>query len=134
MKTCSKCGTEKPETELFFSYYNKKKKTFRAECKICQRDYQRKYCRDNPEKVKAASRRYYKKNKEKVNAATLKYFKANPEKRRAYTEKQLEKKKRHDIATGTINAAIRGDTESIYTDPEFMQSMGLSCSISRPKP
>ena len=61
MKTCSKCGTPKPESE----FYKRSKKTgrLRPECIECSRLYYMKYKTTNGDKLKqswnAASKRYY---------------------------------------------------------------------------
>lgn len=56
MKTCSKCGIEKQESE----FYPVKKGRSRTWCKECERTYQRELYRD-PAKVKARSENWAKK-------------------------------------------------------------------------
>jgi len=50
-KVCSKCGVEKPETEEFFYFRNKKQK-FNTQCKECENKQQKKYYEENQEKIR----------------------------------------------------------------------------------
>ena len=62
-KQCSKCGEIKP-----FSEFHKDKKGthgLRTWCKACEREYQRKYHKDNRKKVNENSHNYYHKHKKK---------------------------------------------------------------------
>ena len=116
-KACSKCEIEKPLTE-----YNKDKRVkcgLRAFCRVCERDYYRKYREENREKAITYRKKWKKENREKVRAdkrkwakgwrernpeisraRSRKYKEENPEKVKAYKKKwrkeNLEKKRLHN--------------------------------------
>lgn len=75
MKTCSKCGTEKP-----FSEYHAKRGKPQPQCKACRAKYMVKHYKENRERERAVRKSWYEKNKlavcEKMKAERL----ANPEK------------------------------------------------------
>lgn len=69
LKTCIKCGQEKPLEE--FHAYSRSKDGKRPRCKTCRKE-------ENPGNLGRA-RRYYENNKEKVLAYQKDYCKMNPE-------------------------------------------------------
>ena len=111
MKTCTKCGVEKPVSE----YYKKQRGRYgvRAECKACvavsgkkyyeenrdrvmayhkkyyeenrdqARAYKKKFREENRDRLKAKDKKYYEENRDQARAYQKKYCKENPEKRRA---------------------------------------------------
>lgn len=60
MKVCSTCGVEKLSTD--FSFRNKNRGTYNAQCKICQCARNRQYYQDNIEKVRNSQRLYRQEN------------------------------------------------------------------------
>ncbi len=64
MKKCSKCEIEKELTE--FHKRTDCKDGFRADCKVCYREYKRGYKSKNREKVNEYAREYYSENYEKI--------------------------------------------------------------------
>ena len=57
---------------------------------MCQRCYGRKWQKENPERIKVASRKRYKENPEKRKSSSKKWREQNPEKRKASIEKYRE--------------------------------------------
>lgn len=81
MKTCSKCGLEKEESEFY-----KFRTGLQARCKACVKAY-----RDaNKEKKSAYAKAYRETNKEKMSAEKRVYYKANKEKISAYNKTRFE--------------------------------------------
>jgi len=64
MKTCSKCGVERPLYD--FHKHPKTKDRLRPDCKACCSTAAVKYRQENMEAVKGRKKKYYEKNKEKV--------------------------------------------------------------------
>jgi hypothetical protein len=85
MKTCAKCGIEKPLDE----FYKDKtvKDGHRNKCKSCILECNKKWYLENPERVKALKKKWYLENTEKVRAYDKKWCLENSEK-----EKKRHKK------------------------------------------
>tara|TARA_R110002012_G_C11528446_1_gene600241 strand:+ start:546 stop:980 length:435 start_codon:yes stop_codon:yes gene_type:complete len=70
MKTCSKCGVEKP-LEAF--YRDKEKRDgVKNQCKLCEKSQKKEYYQDNKGSRSAYDKEWKKENKGKVNATTAK--------------------------------------------------------------
>ncbi len=96
-KTCTKCGEIKLVAE-----FNKRKKLrdgLRSECKMCQKEYFKKYREANSDREKERVAAYFKSNpgyqaawrkvnSEKYKARTKKYKKDHPEPNREYSRKR----------------------------------------------
>jgi len=79
MKTCTKCGEEKPLSE-----FSRNRNRLRGDCKECRAAYHRKYAKENREKKRAADKKYRLNNKEKISKKAHEYHKKNKEKRNTY--------------------------------------------------
>ena len=78
IKTCTKCGVEKP-----FSEFNKdknRKDGLYPNCKSCNSLYMRQYRQENKEKIAEAQRQYKQDNKEKIAERMSQYYQENKEK------------------------------------------------------
>jgi len=75
MKTCSKCGCEKPESEYWF---NKAKNRFNAMCRTCQADLRESWKTRNKEKVAEKNRQWALANPDRVKAAQERWKERNP--------------------------------------------------------
>jgi len=73
MKTCSKCGEEKP-LSLFHKNSHSKDGLYPS-CKDCKNKQKQGYQKANPEKVKESKRREYKKHRERYLSYSKKYNK-----------------------------------------------------------
>lgn len=89
IKTCTKCGDTKPIGE----FYKRKGARFgvNSRCKICIDKCNRKWARENPEKVQIANKKWRKTNPEKSKAVIKRWAKANPEKMSANVRKWARK-------------------------------------------
>ena len=69
MKTCNKCGAEKPNSDYY--RYGKRDGSFglRTSCKSCERKANKKWQQNNREKTVKVSQKWYWKNKEKTRAS-----------------------------------------------------------------
>ncbi len=78
MKTCSRCGEDKP----FSSYYKMKAGLhgLEARCKDCVRVIKREYAHAHPEKMRARSRQKYASRAEVLREKAREYRSANHEK------------------------------------------------------
>jgi hypothetical protein len=112
MKTCSKCGCEKPLTEFYRAKGNKD--GYSGRCKVCQtaennawkeanadkmRGYKKKWDENNKDKVAAKTRRWYEANKERKVAMDLARDKLNKE------QADARKAKWRQAHRGKANAA-----------------------------
>lgn len=77
MKTCTKCGEEKPTTEF---YKNAGASDgLRPDCKVCKRASVAAQQAANPENHRAQARKWYAANRERAKANAAAYRSANPE-------------------------------------------------------
>lgn len=88
LKTCSKCGVEKP-IDFFGLHWNKKhnKKLVNSRCKACQASATRDRNLANPLKKKESDAKYSRNNREKLNAYARKRYQNNPDSRKDYFKK-----------------------------------------------
>lgn len=102
-KVCTKCDLEKPLTNEYFSRRSDKKDGFETICKECKREYNKKYWKENKEKLQKQNAKYYKNNKEKFAEQHKAYREKNKEELLKYNrdyyeenkEKLLEQKKEY---------------------------------------
>ena len=90
-KVCTKCGAEKPLEDFHKKTVNSDGRDTR--CKMCIRDRDIKYRRENKEKLAERKSRYYRNNKEKIAQYHTKYRQANKEKIARYHAKYHRKNK-----------------------------------------
>jgi len=76
MKTCSKCGENKPAT---VEYFGRNGKYFRGECKECHRNWHKYNYLTNKESIDLQNKVYYENNIEKVRHSRQKYYVDNRE-------------------------------------------------------
>ena len=115
-KICTGCKKEMLATKEFFHSSKGGKYGLNAKCKKCKnainkkykkdnfekvKEYHRKYRKNNPEKIKEIKRKFYKNNTEKVSEYGKKYRKENVEKvkerHRKYRKENVEKLRKRDI-------------------------------------
>lgn len=87
MKTCSRCGIDKPATTEYYVKDKRLKCGLRAICKECNRQYRKQnkgkakqYYEDNKGKILQQKKEYYQKNKETLVRYRRDYYKHNKEK------------------------------------------------------
>ena len=85
MKTCRKCGVEKPILD-----FGKRNNTFKAECKSCVALQDRMWRENNKEKVLEKAKKYRENNPEKIKEAMRKWLLNNRDKALANTKKWRE--------------------------------------------
>lgn len=78
MKTCAKCGVEKPRAEFFVRRASKD--GLNRLCKPCDKAQSRQWCLEHPEERKVIANRYGKTHPEKVAANGLQWARNNPDK------------------------------------------------------
>ena len=79
MKTCTKCGEEKPLSE----YHKDGRFGLKAVCNKCAVAGYKKYREENKEKIAAWQKKYHEANKEKIAAGYKKWREENKEKKAA---------------------------------------------------
>lgn len=98
-KKCTVCGEDKEISE--FGYANKKKGTYRAECKECRkqyreknkdrtREYGKRYREENKEYCKEKNRRWEENNKEKRRQRYIRNYEYYKEYRKQHSRKEKE--------------------------------------------
>lgn len=80
MRTCKKCGVEKPLEQ--FQVYNGSKGNRRHECRECLADRLRRHAAESVEQIRANKRRHYEANREKIKKRVADWVGANPDRRR----------------------------------------------------
>jgi hypothetical protein len=119
MKTCSKCGIEKPEEDFY-----KAATTLDGRhpwCKSCHKAWSREWAKKNPEKRRESSRRSHAKNREKRNAAYKEYAKQHPAIVRAA-------QKRWDERNPEYRARKVAEYRARDRDAAFMAYGGFRCA------
>jgi hypothetical protein len=137
MKTCSKCGIEKPETEYWF---NKAKNRLNAMCRACQSDLRVSWKERNRERVAERNREWALANPDRVKAAQERWKQRNPgiaaqrmrEWRLANLDRHRETNRRNDKrikdecynAYGGYNCACCGETEPAFLTIDHVNNDG----------
>lgn len=78
-KVCTKCGIEFPATKEFFGANKLGKNELRADCRVCQHQYFKRWYEGNKEYKNEYSRQWNEANKERVLATTKKWLEGNKE-------------------------------------------------------
>jgi hypothetical protein len=100
MKICKKCGIEKDESEFY-----KRKIGYEKTCKKCRnqkskenyiknkeekKEYQKKWNKENKEKIKIINKENHSKNRDRDNEMMRKWYNENEAKRKEYREKNKD--------------------------------------------
>ena len=83
-RKCTKCGEDKPISE--FRFMNKKKGTYKAECKNCSDLRLIEWKKNNIEKVRTKQKEWQDNNRQKVNEQNKKWKENNPENHKKWKE------------------------------------------------
>jgi hypothetical protein len=86
MKTCTKCKIEKPLSE-----FSKSGSRVQSSCKPCRSAQFKKYCAENPEKVKATREKFVKANNDKIKERKKAYRAKNQDKIKEYWKEYYAK-------------------------------------------
>jgi len=127
MKTCTKCGEEKPATTEFFYKTNN---YLRNACKECTREYKNKWCEDNKEHIAERNKQYKKDNKERVAEYNKQHYEDNKE-RYAERHKQWEEnnqEKRYAYTAKRRATKLKVTTEN-FTRQDVLDKWGTDCHI-----
>ena len=89
MKTCTKCGIEKPVTE--FHWKSKKEGRRRSECRECTAKYAKQYREANIDAIHESCTRWAKAHRKERNAYMREWRKKNEDKYRAHKQRYYEK-------------------------------------------
>jgi hypothetical protein len=139
MKTCSKCGIEKPETEYWF---NKAKNRYNAMCRDCAADLRADWKERNKAKVAEKNRQWQLSNPERMKAAQQRWKERNPgiaaqrtrEWRLANLDRSRENGRRNDQrlkdecynAYGGYVCACCGETEPAFLTIDHINNDGAA--------
>ena len=113
MRTCIKCGEEKPLTAEYFYRSKVRRCGLVTRCKVCKNKDMQKYYEENPEKFRARQKKYREANREKLLVGQKKYREANREKIRAHTNKwrkenpDYERSRRRNDPTFRLHRNLR---------------------------
>lgn len=89
VKTCSKCGIEKPVSN--FTKDKQKKDGYGSQCKSCKKEQSQKYYQDNKESIKNSHSLWRENNPDKLK----KYYEDNKESLKQYQKDYNKKNKEH---------------------------------------
>ena len=140
MKTCSRCGVEKPADEFF--NHKRTRDGLSPWCKECQRAANREWAAKNPEKrreyVKASyarniekrraeQRRYRQQNAEAVRLSQREWEKRNPGYRNGIAARVRERNRREAfMAYGGFRCACCGETEPMFLTIDHVNNDGAA--------
>jgi hypothetical protein len=110
MKTCTKCGAEKPATSEYFPKQSSGKNGLGARCKPCHAEKQREWNKNHAEASRAISKRYSEKNR----GAKGKYNKAYYE-----NNKEAIKKQGKQYREANKEAITRYNKQHYKDNPEY---------------
>lgn len=105
MKTCSKCKTEKHETD--FAKHSRSKDGLQCWCRECKAaqhkdtyspEKRKKWAADNREKIRERRKHYYQRTKEHQIARSKKWHQAHPERVREHKRRHAAKHPGRDLA------------------------------------
>jgi len=132
IKKCTVCKDYKPESNAFFGKKTNGKLV--AQCKECQKEYQRQWYEINKTRVKKTQGKYHEANKELLLARTNAYRNANRAKVREWDRTRYRNKMDSDTSFKVkrnlrprIYSALRGFNKSEKT------AILLGCSIGQLK-
>jgi len=108
-KICTKCGEEKPATSEFFHKAKRGKHGVRANCKVCENEYNREYNKLNKE----TRRRYREENKDKLKEYFIDNYKKTKERRSVYQKiRNRDNRPKLRIAEASYRDRNRGKVNS----------------------
>lgn len=114
MKTCSKCGQEKP----FSEFHKDAQRGYKPACKACRKAESAARYAENTERLRAEQARKYRENPEKRNAATAAWRERNAEKvkatRAAYRAAHTEQRKEYNARWAEENADRKRAAEKAW--------------------
>ena len=90
-KKCSKCGEEKDISEFRNNNRSKDKKDYF--CKLCRRERDNNYRKNNKDKIKKTRKEYREKNKDKIKEYKKEYREKNKDKIKEYKKEWYENNK-----------------------------------------
>lgn len=87
-RRCTKCGQDKE-----INQFTKKKDGYKAQCKECEKEKNKKYYENNADKIKENFKKYYKNNLDKIKEKNRKYYENNMDKVKEESRKHRENNK-----------------------------------------
>jgi len=91
LKTCFKCKTEKQLEQ--FHKDKTKKDGLMGKCKVCMKEYQKKFYKENKDIINKRNKKYREENKEKISEQVKKYRNEHKEKMSEINKKYYEENK-----------------------------------------
>lgn len=86
LKKCSKCGEELQLSE-FRTYKKRSSEYIRSSCKLCEKEYDKKYCKEHKEERNASDKKYYNKHLKEMEVRNKKYYKEHKEEAKEWEKK-----------------------------------------------
>lgn len=114
MKTCTKCGADKPRTEFHKDSHHKD--GLCSTCKVCANKASAAYRAANVDKVKA----YRATNKEKAKAAYATYYRANTEKERSRNAAWVKANPTKNCSKTALRRARKLQATPVWADKQFI--------------
>lgn len=107
MKKCKTCGAEKELSEFYFRPNRNLRDDHDPNCKDCMNKKKRMLYSDNKEKQYAANRKWVKENRERVRKNSRAWYASHPEHYAEYVKKQRRDNPQMALAYATVENAIR---------------------------
>lgn len=112
IKTCTKCGEEKPATLEYFYASKAGKNGLRSSCKTCTKKQGQGWHESHKESKNESSREYYATHKESRSEWHRKYRQENPEKMREY-DREHNGRRRQDVGCRVSDSISGGMRKSL---------------------
>jgi len=123
-KICTGCKKEMLATKEFFHSNKLGKLGLNSKCKKCKKAINKKYKKNNPEKIKERHRKYRKNNPEKIKEIKRKFYKNNIEK-----VKERSRKNRQNLTNSYIAKSMK--TPVNHLNPQIIETRRLIILIKR---
>ena len=94
-RKCTKCGEWLVANNYNFGKDKKGKFGLDSRCKVCKKEYQKEFYKDNKEYYKKYHKEYYEENKDKIKEYSKQYYKDNKEYHKEYYKNNEDKIREH---------------------------------------
>lgn len=86
LKRCSKCGREL-QLRVFRTYKKRSSEYVKSTCKLCEKEYDKNYCKEHKEERNARDKKYYKEHLKEMEARNKEYYKKHKEEAKEWEKK-----------------------------------------------
>lgn len=133
-KICSKCKTEKPNTNEYFAFANKSKGLLKNKCKMCDKEYyknnrnkmiehSKEYYKNNKAVVQEYKKQYYKNNREEVIKKSIEYRNNNTDRVSEYLKEYQKNNKDKMVFYASKRRILENGNGGSYTQEQWQETL-----------